>query len=374
MSLFHHRQQRNGVASAGPGGLPWSPRGDDVGLRIVDQAGYVLSIDQAWSVRDERGFTWWGKDLAQHVWSEPGFEDDGFALFRLHAQTDLLRDFDASPANLGAINAFAGFATTSGYLIDADAGTVRLAASLFAHEQIEDWARPIFKAVVATQAADAQIKAGPLAEATGARVAATGHPQTGSRPENDDMLNVLELFADNGRGAPPWQGAELEWVTSQVTGSPYVAMANGDATGLTVEFPFHRATSLLTVRTGETNPQLGKGLLMVLRLAPSVDEAEGVRFAAELTRAELETPMFAHYLGSWCWADSTLNFVTFLPNLAYTGQGSDVINFLASMQRRAQWAAETFWNDDWDANLDEDGHTLAVPAVLRAMTDTESET
>jgi hypothetical protein len=79
-----------------------------VGLRIVDQAGYALTLDEEWSVRDERGFTWWGKDFAQRVWSEPGFDDDGFELFRLHAQTDLLRDFEASPANLAAIKAFAG--------------------------------------------------------------------------------------------------------------------------------------------------------------------------------------------------------------------------------------------------------------------------
>lgn len=364
MSLFRRKKPRpEPETPTPPGGLPWSPRSDDVGLRIVDQAGYALTLDEEWSVRDERGFTWWGKDIAQRVWSEPGFEDDGFELFRLHAQTDILRNFKASPSNLAAINAFARLATTSGYLIDAEAGTVRLAAGMFAHQQTEDWVHPIFKAVVAMQAADAQIKAAALAEATGANVAATAHPQTGPRPTYDDMLNVLELFADAGTNAPPWCGPELEAMTAQVGGSPYVALATGGADGLTVEVPFQRDTSLLTVRTDESNPQLGRGLLMVLRLAPSIEEAEGVELATRLTQAELETRVFAHYLGSWCWSDGTVNFVTFLPNLAYTGQGSDVFNLVASMLRRARWFAETFYEDDWDA-LGEDGRTLATPALL----------
>lgn len=50
-----------------PGGLPWEARTDDVGVRIVDDIGQSLTLDSEWSVQSERGFIWWGKDLAQHV-------------------------------------------------------------------------------------------------------------------------------------------------------------------------------------------------------------------------------------------------------------------------------------------------------------------
>ena len=162
-----------------PGGLPWEPRSDDLGLQIVDTIGHCLTLDAEWSVRDERGFTWWGKDLAQRVWSEPGFDDDGFEIFRLHAQTDLLAGFDPSHENLATLNAFAGLATTSGYLVDEETGTVRLAASMYAHAETEDWARRTFQLVVAMQAAHAHLEASVLAELTGATVAGSVHPISG---------------------------------------------------------------------------------------------------------------------------------------------------------------------------------------------------
>ena len=141
------------------------------------------ATDERRSLRSERGFAWWGRDLAQHVWAEPGLDDGGCEIFRLHAQTDLLCGFAASERNLAALNAFASFATTSGYLVDAGAGTVRLAASMYAHADTGDWLRPTFQRVSAIQAADAQIKASVLAEATGAAVAASAHPDSGPRPD-----------------------------------------------------------------------------------------------------------------------------------------------------------------------------------------------
>src|SRR5262249_8158133 len=137
-----------------PGGLPWEPRDGDLGLRVVDEVGHSFTLDREWSVRHERGFTWWGKDLAQHVWAEPALDEDAFEIFRLHTQTELLRDFEPNDRNLGMLNAFAGFASTSGYLIDPDRGTVRTAASMYLHAETEDWVQRTFQIVTAMQAAD----------------------------------------------------------------------------------------------------------------------------------------------------------------------------------------------------------------------------
>src|SRR5262245_48487736 len=87
-----------------PGGLPWARRTSDLGLAMVDAIGHSMTLDADWSLRTERGFTWWGKDLAQHVWAEPGVDDDGFNIFRLHARTDLLRSFKPSDENLAKLN------------------------------------------------------------------------------------------------------------------------------------------------------------------------------------------------------------------------------------------------------------------------------
>jgi len=335
----------------------------------VDGIGHSLSLDDEWSVRDDRGFTWWGRDLAQRVWAEPGFDDDGFEIFRLHARTDLLRDFDPADQNLAKLNGFAALATTSGYLVDPEARTVEYAASMYAHADTAEWVRKTFQLVVAMQAADAQIKASVLAEVTGASVAATPHPTSGPRRDYDDMLNVLEaVVAPLGQRPSAWHGEEMEWITSVMQGGQYVVLATGDESGLSAEFPFQSRTSLLTVTTDAGNPQVGNGVLMILHLPMNIGEAEGARFTANLTRRELFSVTRTHYLGCWCWREDGLHYVSFLPNAIRTGRG-DLLNLVMGATGRAKWAAETFYGDDWLANVDEQGRPLARPAIDDFLTD-----
>jgi hypothetical protein len=368
MSRFRgNRPERGDAEQRRPGGLPWEPRVDDVGLRVVDKIAHSFTLDAEWSVRDERGFTWWGKDLAQGVWSEPGFDDDGFEIFRLHARTDLLRDFDPTEENLAKLNAFGGFATTSGYLVDARAGTVQLAASMYVHEETEDWVRRSFQLVTAIQAADAQIKAPVLAELTGAAVAASAHPESGARPILDDMLNVLEhVVAPLGRGPSAWQGDQMRWTTDIVQRGTFTVLATGGETGLSAEFPLQSRTSLLTVTTEAENPQLGNGVLLILHLPMAIDQGDGVRLAAELTRRELSTLTRTQMIGAWCWRDDGMHHVTFLPNAMHVG-GGDLLNVVVSMSGRAKWVAETLYGDDWMANRDESGRPLAKPAITEHL-------
>lgn len=351
-----------------PGGLPWEIRTDDLGLEIVDTIGHSLTLDDEWCVRDERGFTWWGHELAQRVWAEPGFDDDGFEIFRLHAQTDLLRDFDPTPASLAKLNALAGFATMSAHLIDEDAGTVRLAASMYAHSETERWVRKTFQLAVAMQAAEAQNTAALIAGTVGATAAATPHPVSGPRLERDDMLDVLhEIVAPYGELPSAWEGEEMEWTLDAVRRSPYTVLATGSETGMSAEFPFQSRTSLLTVTTEERNPELCNGALLLLHLPMTFAAAEGIAFATELSRRELESLTCAHFLGSWLWRDGGLCFVTFLPNMLYLGRGC-LLNVVMSTAARAKWVAETLYGDDWDENVDEDGEPLATPAALDLMT------
>jgi hypothetical protein len=346
-----------------PGGLPWEPRVVDLGVRVVDRIGYSLTLDKEWSTRTERGFVWWGKDLAQRVWAEPGWDDNGFEIFRLHAQTDLLRDFEPGDENLAKLSLFARFATTSGYLVDPEDGSVRLAASMYVHEQTEDWVKATFQWVVAMQAADAQIKAATLADATDSTVAVTAHPVSGVRTSYDDMLNVLELVESRGREPSVWEGEEMEWTTGLVQQGNYTVLATGDSTGLSAEFPFQSRTSLLRVSTSESNPQVGNGALLILHLPMSMAEQEGVRFASELNRRELASETRAAFVGSWCWADDRACHVMFLPNAVRFGRG-DLLNVVMSMTHRARWAAETFYGDRWDANRDAAGLPLATPSLF----------
>lgn len=98
----------------------------------------------------------------------------------------------------------------------------------------------------------------------------------------------------------------------------------------------------------------------------SIAETDGIAFANDLARRELQSLTRAHFLGSWVWRDDGLHFVTFLPNAMHLGRG-DLLNVATSMAARARWVAETYYGDDWAANADEDGAPLATPAALDLM-------
>jgi hypothetical protein len=68
----------------------------DPGAAAVRWVYDAMRIDPGWSVWEDRAFTWWGYRQAQRVSSDAGFDDDGFVIYRLHAQADVLRDLDVT--------------------------------------------------------------------------------------------------------------------------------------------------------------------------------------------------------------------------------------------------------------------------------------
>ena len=162
-------------------------------------------------------------------------------------------------------------------------------------------------------------------------------------------------------------------VVEVVRSSGNTVLATGDADGLTAELPFQSETSLLTVATRESHPQLGNGVLIKLTLPVLFSEEDGPRFASELNRRELES--LTQMLTSWGAGAGTTRFVhyvTFLPNVLNLGEG-DLFNFLGASYGRAKWVAETIYGDDWESNRDEAGRPLATPAIGEMLGDPESD-
>lgn len=350
-------------------GLPWLPRTTDLGLTVVDGIASALQLDGQWSLASDRGFTWWGKDLAQHVWADRGLDDDGVELFRVHARTDVIRDFTCSEENLATVNAFAGFASTSAFAIELEDETVSLTASMWMNADTADWVRRLFAFVTAMQAADAQVKAPILAELTNASVASSAHPSSGPRRDVDDMLNVLEdVFVPIGREPSRWAGDDMQHAFDVVRTSPFDLLATGDSDGFTAELPFRSKSSLLQAITTEANPQVGNGLLLLLSLPMTFSPEAGIQQAHELNQRELASLSQAHSLGSWCWQNDCITHCSFFPNAMRLG-GSDLVNLVLSAIVRARWVAERVYGDDWETNRDSKGHPLATPAALWAISD-----
>ena len=91
----------------------------DAGPQVLKHVHEQMKIDREWSVKGRRQFVWWGHRLAQRVWADPPFEDEGMVITRLHARTDLIDDFRPDPRRLGALAAFMRLASLSGLVRDA---------------------------------------------------------------------------------------------------------------------------------------------------------------------------------------------------------------------------------------------------------------
>ncbi len=60
---------------------------EDLGLSAVEGVFREMQIDQEWSVRESRGFTWWGSWLRQRVWAGEAVRSRGETLWHVRART-----------------------------------------------------------------------------------------------------------------------------------------------------------------------------------------------------------------------------------------------------------------------------------------------
>jgi len=44
---------------------------DPIGSQVIDYVYAQMKVSEKWSLRQERGFTWWGHTVAQRVWADP---------------------------------------------------------------------------------------------------------------------------------------------------------------------------------------------------------------------------------------------------------------------------------------------------------------
>ncbi len=295
---------------------PMSGSGD-AGLDLLEAVFRGMQVDDTWSVREPRRFTWWGHGLAQRVWAEPPRRSEGFEVCRVHAETDLVRN------------------------------VLTLRCGVYVHPQNLSWLSRLCLAAVGLQAADAHIKAPALARLLGGEPDTSPHPRRGWRRHADAMLGVIEqVFAPEGRRPSPFTEADFR-AALELTPRPWV-LATGNGAGLTAELPFvddipaiqgGQGTALLMATATDRHPQLGSGALLrlILPALPSAGRTDAEP-AADLNRAEPAAWAVAHFLGAWTAdPDRGLTFVVFLPAAVYRQRLLDAM--LLNMAARAQWAS-----------------------------------
>ena len=329
--------------TSGPAGSlrPHGPaelvRGVDRGLAAVRYVYDALRIDPWWSVGEDRGFTWWAGSLAQRVWSEPGLDDRGVLVYRLHAQTDLARGVDAG-LTTKMLNVANMSATTSALVVEPERSRLAYHASVWVHAGTLGWLSRLFATVAMLQAVDAHAKVDSLALLLGGEPHASAHPFSGARGEPDEMLGLGHLVAFYGKQPSRWSGREQTYARAQLAPGPMAALTNGDESGISMELPFGGQSCLLQSTTTDAHPAIGSGMLVRLTLPSRAVPSADASTAGHLNRLELRSGARSHFLGSWVARDGVLSHVTFLPNLLKLDQG-DALNLLRSEHLRARWVA-----------------------------------
>jgi len=190
--------------------------------------------------------------------------------------------------------------------------------------------------------------------------------------EEDDDTEVLP----ESNAASPWDAGDFDLAQDFL--DRIGVLANGDATGLTAEFPWDPGatsqierffgrdpggrTSLLRVTTTERHPALGNGLLcrLVLPVSYPTDHLLA-RAACRLNLLEAVAIDAPPFLGAWTVdpASKSPTFVTFHPNLMYRpGVVANITTWMMARSERAKRWTEV------DTGLGALAREAAEPLIL----------
>lgn len=272
-----------------------------------------MQIEAEWAVQEHTSFTWWAHTLAQRVWVAPAREVLGVPLRTLHIETDLLTDVPMTTSTWARLANMNRFATLSAYVADPNRQSIRLHASVSMTEDNWMLARAIALHAMALQMADAYAESAELAGAFGGRVQATPHPRQGMRERPDEMVGILEIYAQRGEGDSPFTADEIAELV-HLEPRPWVMAAN-ELHRLDADLEFAEGSpARLEVDASERHASLGSGLHIRLVLPVEPDEMVAQRLNAN----ECLEPD-AHQLGAWCVDDERgLMFNGFVPAAAHT--------------------------------------------------------
>ena len=318
----------------------------DIGIRAIDYVYSTMQIDEKWSVRSDREFTWWGFTHSQCVQAEPLREILGVPALLLNARMDLsfnVEETDGLYQHLSRINTNA---TLGSIAYDSSSGEVFYHSSVMIHDQIERWMQAIFLHAVAIQAADGIAKSADFLTELYWPPPISEHPLNGPREKPDGMLRVLyDTYLPMGVEESPWKELEFEHLRDKY--QHHTAQTTSGEAGLTAEFPYSGSTpamlisqkgeslqtALLQIRTDQPHPTMLRGCRMTLTLPI---ETEDPRLANELNLAESRGDSHCHLLGAWCIGPSGLSFATFIPNACYLPGLLDILFQRNAM--RVHWA------------------------------------
>ncbi len=181
-----------------------APRGrpsTDVGELALEEIYKLLRIDEAWSWRRPRGFSWIAHRLIQSTDASPVFESRGIKISRMVSRVTVVEDVRLpQTAAEKLVGAFNHLAVGSAYVYLSEDRRVDAIMAHIVHDETLKMRSKQIAAYQMLALAFAELHSERLADAFQGKVATRQHPAAGKRLQADDMLNVVATFYLSSRG------------------------------------------------------------------------------------------------------------------------------------------------------------------------------
>ena len=298
----------------------------EVGELALEEIYRLLRIDEAWSWRRPRGFSWIAHRLIQSTDASPVFESRGIRIARMVSRVTVVEDVRLpQTAAEKLVGAFNHLAVGSAYVYLSEDRRVDAIMAHIVHDETLKMRSKQIAAYQMLALAFAELHSGRLADAFQGKVATRQHPASGKRLQADDMLNVVAAFYRPAGALPSSfaDGAAIEQV-HQLVRKTHFFTAGGSADGITIEVALgNDDTTLIELTTDASQPHLGTGLGVFLRLRLNADEAQVARLANELNLLQLAAGAVVPAVGAWCLytldGRPSLGHAFFVPNAHVQG-------------------------------------------------------
>jgi hypothetical protein len=321
----------------------------DLGLEAVEQVHRDMQIDDQWSLREDRGFTWWGAWVRQRIWAGEAVRSDGETLWHVRARTPAYADQPDGPATYALVNDLNEIPATSAYVYDPDDGTISARCGAFTYDAVAPWLERFLLSATALQAsiAFAQVPAA----SDGRQLDDEPHPAAGPRRDPDDMLNLAEAMPQQ---PSPFTTPVMRRAAAALAGEGLAVSFDEEGEILLVSAPLSSDVDAVWAVTSSDHPFLGPGAFARLSLVRTTGllratwQANALNLAEAADWAGEHRP---HALGAWKSEAGHLFHDAFFPAGLFgqpDGEGALVAirNLFAWGALRARFAGERLpWLD-----------------------------
>src|ERR1700722_1000394 len=208
----------------------------DLGLEFVKEIHRLAEMPRGATSWEPRGFSWWVADYRQRIWSEPGVDDNGSAVFKICAATDFVSEVDPSKLS-EEMPKLAAVAPTSALVFDPQDRSLRHWTTVNYQENTGNWILPLLIGSAFSQAAAVKAPPEGLTQLIGGHLDHS-RPPTGKRSCRHSSIegwtNECRL---EGRRPTDWLGTEEVAETPDSLRRNHI-VTEVPETSLTVEFPF----------------------------------------------------------------------------------------------------------------------------------------